>query len=83
MQPFFVEGFTILTCWLINTGFLISGYIPTTLGASNAIAMNSSKVIIVYFPEDTSETNILNHPYICPYRKRTKTENIYAFPYEK
>jgi hypothetical protein len=37
---------------LISTGFLISGYIPTTLVASSAIEMYSSKVIIVNFPKE-------------------------------
>lgn len=35
----------------MKTGFLISGYIPTTLVASSAIAINSSKVIIGNFPD--------------------------------
>lgn len=42
----------LLTCWLINTGFLISGYIPTILGASSAIEIYSSKVIMVNCPEE-------------------------------
>lgn len=43
---------------MIKTGFLISGYIPTTLGASNAIAMYSSKVIIVNFPDEYTTKRI-------------------------
>lgn len=35
----------------MKTGFLISGYIPTTLGASNAIEIYSSKVIIGNLPD--------------------------------
>lgn len=48
----------------MNTGFLISGYIPTTLGASNAIEMNSSKVIIEYIPVQNDKnkfTRIIFH----------------------
>ena len=40
------------TCWLIRTGFLISGYIPTILGASSAIEINSSKVMMENFPAE-------------------------------
>lgn len=39
----------------MKTGFLISGYIPTTLGASSAIAIYSSKVIIGNLPDNTKK----------------------------
>ena len=50
-----------LTCWLIKTGFLISGYIPTTLFASCAIDMYSSKVIIGNFPKEQMDWYARNY----------------------
>ena len=44
----------------MKTGFLISGYIPTILGASKAIAINSSKVIIENFPGDYTQKEIFD-----------------------
>lgn len=46
----------LLTCWLINTGLFISGYIPTVLGASRAMDMYSSKVMIGNFPVTQKHT---------------------------
>lgn len=52
----------------MRIGFLISGYIPTTLGASSAIDMNSSKVIIGNIPEEhtTRECSELSMVISCP-----------------